>query len=327
MKNRNKKRIFGVASIFFVSLVFGLFQPGEAQEYPTKPINYIVPFAPGGDTDLSARVWADFASKILGQPVVVVNKTGGGGITGTEFAAQSKPDGYTIFAGGPGPITISMQVNKVSYTLDSFVPVARIMVGQCGLVVRTNAPWKTEKELVQDAKKNPGKFIFGAPGVASWPTFAGKQWEKQAGIHLKIVQHQGSAPIVTAMLGGHVDITFAYAVAWAPQVRAGKLGLMAVDAHVPGGEYPGVPTFEELGYKGVFTGWAGIFMPKGVSDYAVKKLAEATKKMMDNPEFIQAMRNVNCTASYLGPEDLTNHVKKQYADLGKIVDELGLRAK
>lgn len=309
-------------------LVFGPVSAGlAAGEYPSKPINYIVPFAPGGDTDLSARVWAQFAQKHLGQPVVVINKTGSGGVIATDYAAKSAPDGYTIFAGGPGPNCLSMQINKVDYVVDSFIPVARIMVGQCGLFVPADSPWKTEQEFVADAKKNPGKYIFGASGVASWPFFAGKQWANLAKVDVKWVQYQGSGPIVTAMLGKNVDISFGYSVAWAPQAKAGTLRPLAIDARVPGNEWPGVPTFKELGYSGNFTGWAGIFVPKGTDQKVVKKLAEVTKKLMDDPEYVQAMKNVNCVASYLGPEDLKKEVDQQHADLGKIVDELGMRAK
>lgn len=306
--------------IFSNTQIFG-------QDYPAKPINYIIPFAPGGDTDLSARVWAEFASKLLGQPVVVINKTGAGGVVGTSFAATSAPDGYTIFAGGPGPNCLSMQINKVDYTVDSFIPVARIMVGQCGLFVSTESLWKTEKEFVADAKKNPGKYIFGASGVASWPFFAGKQWANQAGVDVKWVQYQGSAPIVTAMLGKNADISFGYSVAWGPQAKAGTLRALAIDEQVPGSEWPGVPTFKELGYQGNFTGWAGIFVPKGTPAAVVKKLSGVTKELMNNPEYVTAMKNVNCIANYLNPEDLKKSVDQQYIDLGKIVDELNMRAK
>lgn len=313
--------------LFALLLLFSFVSVVSAAEYPTKPINYIVPFAPGGDTDLSARVWAEFASKILGQPVIVINKTGSGGALATNFVATAAPDGYTMLAGGPGPNCLSMQLNKVDYTVDSFIPVARIMVGQCGLFVAADSPWKTEKDFVADAKKNPGKYIFGATGVASWPFFAGKQWANLAGVDVKWVQYQGSGPVVTGMLGKNVDISFGYSVAWASQAKAGTLRALAIDAPSPGNEWPGVATFKDLGYQGNFTGWAGIFVPKGTDAAIVKKLADTTQQLMNNPEYVQAMKNVNCVANYLGPEDLKKEVDQQYKDLGKVVDELGMRAK
>ena len=219
---------------------------------------------------------------------------------------------------------IDMQINKVDYTVESFIPVARIMVGQCGLFVATDSPWKTETDFVSDAK-NSGKYIFGASGVASWPFFAGKQWANLAGVDLKWVQYQGSGRIVTAMLGKNVDISFGYAVAWGPQAKAGTLRALAIDAQVPGREWP-TKTFKELGYSGNFTGWTN-FVPKGTPKNVVDKLAETTKKLMNNPEYVQAMANVNCIASYLGPEDLKKEVDQQHKDLGKIVDELNMRVK
>lgn len=323
---RKMKQVIAV-SVFAV-LVMGLafIQPANAAgDYPKKPINVVVCYSPGGDADLTARLWADFAEKKLGQPVIVVNKTGGGGVAGTTFAANAKADGYTLYFAQAGATIIAPQTAKTSYNMDSFEYIARVMIGNCGLVVNSDSPWKTLDEFVKDVKAQPGQLIFASPGAATWLTLAMQHWQMSAEVSLKQVEHQGSAEAVTSVLGNHSNMTFLFPQSYAPQVKAGKLRVLALGEASPA--YPGVPSFKELGYPGEFFGWGGIAAPKGVPAEVVEKLAELTKSLMDDPAFVKALENIHATPSYLGPADWTGAIKNQYADLAKVIDKLGIRAK
>lgn len=317
-----------LAAVLVLALVIGVafIQPAFAGgDYPKKPIKLIVCYSPGGDADLTARVWADFAEKELGQPVVVVNKTGGGGVTGSTFAANSKPDGYTLYLAQAGATMIAPQTSKTAYGMDSFEFISRIMIGNCGIVVKADAPWNTLEDFVKDAKANPGKLIYGSPGASTWLTLAVQHWEMLAGVDLKHVEHQGSAPAVTSLLGGHVDMSFVFPQSYVPQVKSGKLKLLALGEKSD--KYPNVPSFGELGYEGSYFGWGGIAAPKGVPQEVVTKIAETTKTLVNNPEFIKAIENIHATPSYLGPEEWSPILKAQYEGLSKVIDKLGIRAK
>lgn len=301
-------------------------QASEAKnDYPVKPINHIVPWPPGGDTDLVARSWAGYAEKILGQPVIVINKVGGGGVAGTTFAAKAKPDGYTLIQASPGGNLVAPQLARPDYNLDSFTPVCLITASPYGIAVNINSPWKTLDDFVQSAKKNPGKFLFGSAGAATSNTLVATHWIRQSGIELKYIHHQGAAPATTALLGGHVDIALLAPQSFIPQLKSKKVRLLVVGA--PLDDYPEVPTFDKLGYKGYFIGWSGIFAPRGTPKYVIKKLADTTKEIMKDPAFIKILKNINATPSYMGPEEWQNALKQQYIDIGKVIDEMGLRKK
>lgn len=323
MNAMRRAMIYGF--VFALVLGVGVFQPTFASDnYPKKPIKLIVCYSPGGDADLTARVWADFAEKELGQPVVVVNKTGGGGVAGTTFAANARPDGYTLFLAQAGATVIAPQTAKTSYNVDSFIYVSRVMIGNCGLIVHADAPWNTIEDFVADAKAKPSTLMYASPGASTWLTLAMQHWEMQAGIKLKHVEHQGSAPAVTSLLGKHTNVSFVFPQNYVPQVKAGKVKLLALGA--PAEAYPDVQSFEQAGYPGDYFGWGGIAAPTGTPKAVVDKIAAATENMVQDPKFIQAIENIHATPSYMGPDEWTAAVMQQYKDLAKVIDALGIRA-
>ena len=324
MKACKKYRFFlGAITIL---MVLGLMEFAEAkEEYPVKPIQLIVPWPVGGDTDLVARVWADYAEKILGQPIVVINKPGGGGVLGSTLVAKAKPDGYTLMESPPGNTIVAPQTSKTEYNLDDFIAICRITATPCGIVVHTESPWKTLEEFVQDAKKNPNKFTFGSLGMSTWTNLAFKFWEMQASIKLKYIYHQGSAPGTMALLGRHVDIAFLYPQNFIPHVKGGQFRLLAIDA--PRDEHPGIPSFKSLGYKGNYIGWSGVFAPKGTPKQVIQKLADTTKNIFADSKFHQSLKNVNASPGFLEPEELQKDLKQEYEDIGQVIDTIGIRVK
>ena len=324
MKPRRKHLFF--VCIFGLVLALSSWNPCAAkEEYPIKPIQLIVAWPVGGDTDLVARVWAEYAKSLLGQPIVVINKPGVAGVLGSTFFSKTKPDGYTLMQSPPGNVLLAPQLTKVEYKTEDFIPICRITATPCAIVVHADSPWKKMEDFVQDAKKNPNKFSFGSLGMSSWTNLAFKFWEMQAGIKLKDIFQQGSAPATMALLGRHVDISFLYPQVFIPHVKDGKFRVLAIGD--PWDEYPQIPTFKSLGYKGNYNGWSGIFAPKGTPSEIIQKIAETSQKIMSDSKFLEALKNVNSTPGFMGPEQWQKQLKQEHDDLSKVVDELGIRVK
>lgn len=291
--------------------------------YPVRPIKMIVPFSAGGDTDLGIRVWADFAKKALGQPVVVINKIPPP--AGTTFVALAKPDGYTLSANAPYYL-VGPNMAKVEWDIDSFEPVCRLTRAVFGMTVNADSPWKTMDEFIKDAKKNPGKFSVGSAGALNYLSLSTKYWEMQAGIKLKFVHHAGAAPAMTALLGKHVDISMFFPELWIPQVRSGKLRLLALGAPVKG--FPGIPVFKEIGYKGHYFGYNLILAPKGTPKNVIEKLSDVTENViMKDPKYIQALKNINATKAFLGPKETKALVEDHYKIIAEVTEDMGIRPK
>ncbi|KAL1110054.1 hypothetical protein AAG570_014059 [Ranatra chinensis] len=298
-------------------------QPASAKEWPSKPITVVVPYAAGGDGDLTARLWADFAEKKLGQPILVVNKVGGGGMTGTNFAAKSSPDGYTLFLAQAGPVLLTPNMTKTTYSFDSFDYVSRIFVGNCALVVHSSAPWNNLTEFFADAKANPNKYSFASPGSTTWLSFAIRDLVKKAEVDFKFVEFQGGAPAVTAVLGEHATFTFCFPQNYATQLKAGNLKVLGIAEETP--DVPGVKSFADQGFQGSYYGWAGIAAPKGVPAPILEKLDAITKEISADPDFIAKAKNMQATPAYLSQSDWLPVLQEQNQALGKVLEELGLK--
>jgi len=298
----------------------------QAADYPTKPITVISPYGAGGDNDLTARLWAESAKKKLGQPVVVVNKTGGSGLTGTLSAAKAKADGYTLFLAQAGPnIIVPLTAKGVSIEHDDFDYIARVMLANCAVVVKKGAPWKNLKEFAEAAKKNPGKLVFAAPTSTSWLTFAMRNWFTVSGVELKHVVYKSGAEAATAVLGGHADMTFLFPQNYASMASAGELEILAMGAKSK--DYPDAPTFAELGYTGNYYGWGGIAAPKGLPKDIHDKLVAVSEEIVKDPDFIKALTNMKTTPDFATGDAWKAQLKEQYAEMQKVLTDLGLTNK
>jgi tripartite-type tricarboxylate transporter receptor subunit TctC len=276
-------------------LVVATVTPAAADDpFPSRPITLVAPFPPGGIADLTGRPLAAAMEKVLKNPVAVVNRQGAAGAVGMQSVAVSKPDGYTLLV-ALSSISIIPEADKLfgrqpAYTVDQFAPIALLSADPTVLVVRTESPWKTAKEFIEDAKKRPGQIAFSSSGVYGTLHMAMELLSQAAGIKLRHVPFGGGGPAVTALLGGHVDALASGPAAVLPQIKAGKLRPLAGWGAERIGALPDVPTFKELGYpEAEFYIWAGVFAPKATPPPVLAKLRDAVRQAVNEPEFKDVM--------------------------------------
>ncbi len=315
-------------------LIFGgalllsfFFLPVMAAEFPAKPVTIICPWPPGGSTDVSFRVLAETTSKYLGQPVVIDNKSGGGGTVGpATMAAASKPDGYTVTQ---IPITVFRYPYMMKVTWDplkDFTYIIHLTGYTFGVVVKADAPWKTWNEFVAYAKANPGKVTYATPGAGTSLHITMEMFAMKQGIKWIQVPMKGGGETTPAVLGGHVTAT-ADSTGWAPQVDAGQLRLLVTWGNQRTKKWPNVPTLKELGYGIVSNSPFGIAGPKGMDPKVVKILHDAFKKGMEDPAYLNILEKLDMEPFYKNTEDYVKYVKELCEEEKVVVDKLGLRKK
>jgi len=319
------RRKFLLAGIGMVLFLYAL--PVVAAEFPSKPVTLIVPWPPGGSTDVSFRVLAETTSKYLGQPVIVENKAGGSGtVGGATMAATAKPDGYTVCQ---LPITIFRlpYMMKVSWDpLKDFTYIIHLTGYTFGVVVKADAPWKTWNEFIAYAKANPNKVTYATPGAGTSLHITMETIAMRQGIKWIQVPMKGGGETTPAVLGGHVTAT-ADSTGWAPQVDAGQLRLLVTWGNQRTKKWPDVPTLKELGYGIVSNSPFGIAGPKGMDPKVVKILHDAFKKGMEDPDYLKILERLDMEPFYKNSEDYAKYVKEMCEEEKEIVDKLGLKKK
>jgi len=281
---------------------------GAEEAYPTRPIQIIVPFPPGGVADLVARPFASSLEKVLKQPVAVVNKTGAGGAVGMQTAAVAKPDGYTLMV-ALSSISVMPEVDALfnrppTYKLEDFAPIALLSADPTVLAVRKEMPWKNVAEFVADAKRRPNEIKYSSSGVYGTMHVAMELFTHAAGIQLRHIPTGGGGPALTSLLGGHVDCASIGPNIVVPQVKAGTLRVLASWGDKRVAAFPDAPTLKELGYKEVeFYIWSGFFAPRATPAAAVNVLREATRKAVNTPEFKTAMDKMETPIAYLDADE------------------------
>jgi len=267
--------------------LLGLLSVANADEYPSRPIRLIVPFAAGGGADVVARIVSKKASEILGQAIVVENKGGAAGAIGTEQVAKASPDGYTLLLGQSGPISINPAVyEKLPYdAIKDFQPITLTTVYPYILVVNAKSPAKTLQDLVAEAKKNPGKLNYGSAGVGGANQLVTELLSERAGIKMTNVSYRGTAPAVQDLIAGRVDLVFSDPVSALGQLQSGNLRALAVSSKTRSDIAPQVPTVAESGYAGFdAVGWHGILAPAHTPPAIVNKLHDAIVQALHDPD-------------------------------------------
>lgn len=301
--------------------LLALVAPGpavRAQDFPTKPIELVLPFGPGGSHDLTARAVASVAHQYLGQPLLVVLKPGGGGAVGSQHVIRAKPDGYTLLFGGSGPNTTFALVQKAPIGPDQFTPVARINYSAPLLAVRADAPWKSLKELVDYAKQNPGKLNFANSGPWGAADLPMRMLGKAAGFEYNNIPHDGGGPSMLAVLGGHADATFGFTAQLVPQIAAGKMRVLAITDVKRHPDLPNVPTVKEDGYDVVFTMWRSVLAPKGTPPAIVEKLETAFKKLSEDRSFKALIKSLGDEVHFQGGKDFEKTWRDEWEQHARI---------
>lgn len=295
-------------------------------EYPTRPIEVIVPFAAGGSTDIGARILEKYLPKYMpGAQLVIVNKPGGAGSIAITDLFNSKPDGYTLAMSTHRAISMQPLYGNVKYSHDSFQPIAKVFGNQQIMIVKADAPWKTFEEWLDYVKKNPGKFSYGvAGGLGSGAHIPVAELEKQAGFEAKAVSFEGTPPAITAVLGGHVQGAMVQPSDAKSLIESGELrGLFNV-ASVPVPYFPDIPLLKDKGFDVAIDSNTSLFAPKGVPEEIVTKLEEALKKTMEDPEVLAEFEKASLQTNYGGPDAVQKEVDAENVRFGKMLKELGL---
>lgn len=319
------KRIVAVfAAVMFASVALPAASMA-ADAFPSKPITAVVPFGPGGSSDLLARAVEKVWPKYSKEPLVVVNKPGGGGVVGTEGVVRSKPDGYTLYFGyGSGHDTVMPSLQKMPYdALKDLVPVARLSIHSVVIVTGANSPFNSIKDVVAWSKKE-GKPVTTAVAVkAGAVDLALTAFGKVAGINIVTVPFSGGAEATTALAGGHLMIGGGHPSEIIPHIKAGRFKALAVALPQRDPTLPDVPTLRELGFDVATWGSIkGVAAPAGTPKEVVKYIDDTIKKICNDPEFLKLMASINQPVMYLGSDDFGKFMKQATADYAKLIKDL-----
>lgn len=301
--------------------------PAAFAAYPEKPIRLVVPFAPGGGTDLIARTLAVGMTKDLGQQVIIENKPGAGTLIGTDLVAKSPPDGYAIVIATFAHAVNPSLVPRLPYNADkAFAPITLIGKGPNVLVVRADSPFKSVKDLLAAAKANPRKLTYASQGNGTSAHLAGEMFTNLAKVEMTHVPYRGAGPAITDLLGGQVDMIFGTAAAVSSFVDSGKLRALGVTSASASEAFKGVPPIAQdlPGYQ--VESWYGLYAPAGTPADIILKLNAAAKKAAYSPEFSQKIEQEGLTVVASDPAELERYVKAEEARWRKIVKENNIKA-
>jgi len=302
--------------------------PVAAQQYPTKPIEFITPFPPGGISDTSFRVIEQFLAKELNGSLVNINKAGAAGQVGAEFVLRAPKDGYTVYNGANPIFTTAraMRGNQVALSANDFVPIGSYTLDPTILVVRKDSPIKNMKDLVAYAKANAGKLSSGDGGIGGAGHFTMEALNLVLGMQIKTAHFQGALALIPQVLGGHVDMVLAGTSTFLAQIKSGELVALAITAKHP--DLPNVPTVSEVGAaEAAFQPSQGLYVAQGTPKEISDKLSTALATVMKNPQVIAALIKAGLLPQYLDGPQTAKALEVEYQQAVKIANTLGLVAK
>ncbi len=299
-----------------------------AQGYPTKPVRLVVPFAPGGTTDIVARITADALGPILGHPVVVENKSGGGGSIGALDTVRAAPDGYALGLGNTSTTAANPAINpNPPYNpLTDFTPIVGLASSPNILAVTPGFPAKDYKNFIDTIRKNPGKFTYASSGIGANSNLQMELFKMSTRTFIMHVPYRGSVPALSDTVSGQVSMILDQVPSALPFIRAGKLVPIAVAAPGRLKELPDVPTFKELGLEQVNRmAFYGIYGPKGLPDDVVKKVHEGVVKAFSSPAVRKRIEDTGSIVNVQGPNEFKEQIRTELAIYRKVVDTMKLK--
>ena len=322
------KRMVWLAGLA-ISLSAASALPAAAQEkFPTRAVQIVSPFPPGGTVDLHARAIAPILERYLKQPAVVVTKAGAAGAVGIQYVAASKPDGYTVLMGLPS-VSILPQVDHLfgrppAFTKEQLAPIALLSADPAVLAVRAQSPFRTVADLVAEAKRRPSQITHGSGGVYAVSHLPMEMLKHAAGdIQMRHVPFQGGGPAMTALLGGHIDTLVTAVSVAVPQVKAGTIRVLASWGGNRVAALPGVPTLKELGYDAEFYLWVGMFAPKETPAPALRVWREAVRAAVHDADFVASMAKLETPIDFREGEDFQKFWDQEYKAIGDAIRRVG----
>jgi tripartite-type tricarboxylate transporter receptor subunit TctC len=300
----------------------------QAQNYPSKPVRLIVPFAAGGSTDVIARILAPKLSEVWGQQVIVDNRPGGNTVIGTDIVAKSPPDGHVLLV-TPAPFTVVPSVlTKLPYDpAKDFEPITLINTTPMGFVVHPGVPAKNLKELIALAKARPGQMNFGSSGSGGVPHLSGELLNTMAGLKIIHVPYKGNAPALADLVGGHVDMAFNGLTSVMAFIKSGRLRVLGVTSLTRTAALPEVPTFDEQGLKGFqAVAWNGLTAPARTPKEAIVRIQEASARIIKSPELAEQLKRDGSDPVGSTTAEFTAHLRDEVVKWKKVLDRAGIKS-
>jgi len=307
-------------------VLLALAVPAVAQQYPARPVEFVIPFAPGGPTDTAIRIIQPQLAANLGAAVVLVNKPGGGGAVGMDGVAKARPDGYTLAATVRSTLTILPATQPdVTYKIADFAVIGSYAIDSGVILVKAGAPWKTLEAFVEYARKNPGTVTYGSAGLGTNSYFNMELLQQAYGLTLSHVPFNGSGPVKNAILGGHVPIGAAALSAVLSVIRSGDIVALATSASKRVPAIPGTPTMTEKGQpEASLSTWMELYAPARTPKAIVDRLAAALEKTMKDPAVIAAIDKAGLTAEYHDPAATLRLVERENEIVVRLAKKLNL---
>jgi len=295
-----------------------------ADVYPARPIRIIVAYTPAGTTDILARIIGQKMTESWGQPVIVENRPGAAGNIGTELAAKSTPDGYTLLMGTAGThgINVNLYRNLNWHSLRSFAPISLVAMVPNIMVVNNAVPVKNVKELIAYAKANPGKINYGSPGNGSTAHLSMELFKAMTGTNMAHIPYKGSAGVLADVMGGQISVTIDNMPVYLPQVKAGKIRALAVSPAKRSSAAPELPTIAESGVPGYDSGaWFGLLAPAGTPKDIVDRLATETQRILKLPDIAERISGLGAEVVGGTPAQFAAHIKSEIAKWAKVIKD------
>ncbi|GFN21909.1 ABC transporter substrate-binding protein [Thermanaeromonas sp. C210] len=334
LMGKNSRIMFIVVLILAGLLVAGGCGGGQAAQgegaqeqkidFPTKPIEMTVLFASGSGADLLARKVAELASKELGQPISVVNRTGAGGAVGYSYVKEQKPDGYSI-VWNSNSINTAYHAGNMNFNYTAFSGVAELTTEPVSIAVRADAPWKDINEFVEYAKQNPGKVRIGNSGNGSFTHLVAVALENETGAKFTHVPFGQGGLAISSVLGGQIEASSQLPAEIMSQVKAGQVRILAITGEERLKILPDVPTFQEKGIPLTLSLWRGIAVPAGTPEPVIQKLEEAFRKVTENPEFRQFAEEMGANIEFRGAKEFDEFIAEQDVALANLMEQIGMK--